>query len=166
MTDPQEIIRQLGLQPHPEGGYYRETYQATLRVRHPDLPAGVAAERAAGTAIYFLLPAPDFSAFHRVRSDETWHHYAGDPLELHLLPPTGGHECRILTANLDGGEPQITVPAGWWQAARLAAGGKWSLAGCTVAPGFDFADFELPPAADIIRAHPAHAALIRELTKR
>ncbi len=166
MAVPEDIIRRLDLQPHPEGGYYRETYRATMNVQHPALPAGQPTSRSAGTSIYFLLAAPDFSAFHRVTSDETWHWYAGDPLELHLIHPPGRYEQRLLTTDLARGEPQTTVLAGCWQAARVAAGGAWSLGGCTVAPGFDFADFELPPAATIIAEHPAHEPIIRALTKR
>ncbi len=99
-------------------------------------------------------------------SDETWHFYEGDPLELHLIHPDGDcYELRLLTADLDRGTPQTTVLAGSWQAARVAVDGQWSLGGCTVAPGFDFADFELPAAATIIAAHPAHETIIRALTR-
>lgn len=166
MASPEDIIRTLNLQPHPEGGYFRETHRSALVVPHPGVPAGRPAARSAGTSIYFLLAAPDFSAFHRVATDETWHAYDGDPLELHLIHPDGRHEQRLLTRDLTRGEPQTTVPAGCWQAARVAPGGGWTLGGCTVAPGFDFADFEMPPAAAIIREHPRRERLIRELTKR
>lgn len=160
------IVERLGLAPHPEGGFFREVYRAGLEIDHPALPAG-AARRAAATHIYFLLPADDFSAFHRViPSDEVWHLYAGSPLELHLIHADGGYERRVLTTDLAAGEPMAVVEAGCWQAARVAPGGAWSLGGCTVAPGFDFADFEMPAAAEILRDHPEHEAIVRELTRR
>jgi uncharacterized protein len=159
------IVERLGLAPHPEGGFFREIFRSGMAVAHPLAPAGEEAWRAAGTAIYFLLPAGDFSAFHRVRSDETWHFYGGDPLELHLIHPGGAHERRLLAGDLAVAEPATTVEAGCWQAARVAAGGAWSLVGCTVAPGFDFADFEMPPAADLLELFPQHAELIRQLAR-
>ena len=166
MATPEDIINKLNLQPHPEGGYFRETFRSALSVQHPGLPASQHAARSAGTSIYFLFSSPDFSAFHRVATDETWHVYDGDPLELHLIHSDGRYELRLLTADLTRGEPQTTVPAGCWQAARIAAGGAWALGGCTVAPGFDFADFEMPPAVVIVSEHPQHSALIYELTRR
>lgn len=159
------IVERLGLAPHPEGGFFRETFRSALAVAHPLVPAGEGAWRAAGTAIYFLLPAGDFSAFHRVRSDETWHFYAGDPLELQLIHPGGAHQRRLLAGDLAVAEPATTVEAGCWQAARVAAGGAWSLGGCTVAPGFDFADFEMPSAGDLLALFPQHADLIRQLSR-
>ncbi len=158
MTTAAEAIARLQLQPHPEGGYYRETYRSPLAVTHPETNT----VRAAVTAIYFLLEAPDFSAFHRVRSDETWHFYDGDPVELHLIDPAGQHELRELTRT----NPQTTVPANCWQAARLAANRGWLLAGCTVAPGFDFADFEMPSASELTQIFPQHARLITTLARR
>ena len=132
-----ELIERLGLQRHPEGGWYAETFRSELGVETAD-----GRSRAASTAIYFLLEAGDFSAWHRVRSDEVWHFYDGAPLELHLQE---GSEVRVVRLGRDiaGGEkPQAVVPAGVLQAARST--GDWTLVGCTVAPGFDFADFEMP----------------------
>ena len=161
------IVERLGLAPHPEGGFFREVYQAGLEVDHPAIPPGRPGRRSAATHIYFLLPAGDFSAFHRVvPSDEVWHLYAGDPLELHLIHADGRYERRLLTSDLAAGEPMAVVEAGCWQAARVAPGGGWSLGGCTVAPGFDFADFDMPAAAEILRHHPEHEAIVRELTRR
>jgi predicted cupin superfamily sugar epimerase len=163
----QEIIDRLGLAPHPEGGFYREIYRSRLTVAHPSVPDGVDPTRATATGIYFLLPADDFSAFHRVRwTDEIWHLYAGGPLELHVIDRDGGYEKRVLTADLACGEPTSTVEAGCWQAARVAPGEEWALGGCTVAPAFEFADFEMPAADEIVRQHPLHESIIRELTKR
>lgn len=150
-----EIIQRLQLQPHPEGGFYRETFRAPLTVTGSN-----GESRAASTAIYFLLPAGGFSAFHRVRSDEVWHHYAGDPLELHLIAPDGRYEFVLL-----GDEcPQYVVPAGVWQAA-IPARTRYVLCGCTVAPGFDFADFEMPARSVLEARFPQHSALFARLCR-
>ncbi len=126
------IIAALGLQRHPEGGWYAETFR--------DNPDG---GRGHSTAIYFLLEEGDVSAWHRVRdAAEAWHHYAGAPLDLTVCDEHGGRETHRLGPDLAAGErPQAIVPAGWWQTARSL--GAWTLCGCTVAPGFDFAAFEL-----------------------
>lgn len=162
----EDIARRFDLRPHPEGGFYRETWRASLGVHHPRVSTGHDARRCAGTAIYFLLPAGDFSAFHRVVcSDEMWHLYAGDALELHMIHLDGRHEMRLLTTDLQRGEPTSLVQAGCWQAARLAAGGNYAFGGCTVAPGFEFADFEMPEARRLIAQFPQHAELIDALTR-
>lgn len=167
MEDPvAAIVRRFDLQPHPEGGYFREVYRSAVTVDHPGIPVHEARERRGGTLIYFLLGRDDFSAFHRVRwTDEIWHLYAGGPIELHLLEPSGAHSTRVLASDLTSGEPTTVVPAGWWQAARLAPGCRWAFGGCTVAPGFDFADFEMPPRADLLAQHPQHAEIITALTR-
>ena len=109
----------------------------------------------------------DVSAFHRVRfSDEIWHLYAGGPLDLHLIDAGGRLVRRRLTSDVLEGEPTAVVPAGTWQSARLAAGARFALGGCSVAPGFEYEDFEMPPAAELIGRFPNHAAIIRELTRR
>jgi predicted cupin superfamily sugar epimerase len=158
-----DIIRLLALAPHPEGGFFRETFRADpLPFALPE--RGV---RSASTAIYFLLRRGDFSAFHRVRSDEVWHHYLGAPLELHLLELTR-HTLVTLGPRLERGErPQAVVPADVLQAARVApdSEGDFTLVGCTVAPGFDFADFEMPSRAELVAQFPAERALIESLTR-
>jgi predicted cupin superfamily sugar epimerase len=155
------VIATLGLQPHPEGGYYREIYRSPLILE--GLPHG--APRHAATGIYFLLPSGAFSAWHRVRSDEAWHHYQGDPVRLHLIRD-GHYECRLLGQDILAGQhPQIVVPAAAWQAAE-PLGTAYALCGCTVAPGFDFADFEMPPADELAALLPAHAEIARHLGKR
>ena len=156
-----DLIDALGLQPHPEGGYYREIFRSADSVQ----PADGRGARAALTTIYFLLPAGSVSRWHRVASDEAWHLYEGGPLELLQLDPSGGNLERHLLAPLgDGaGAPAHVVPAGCWQAARPL--GDYALAGCTVGPGFDFADFRLlaedaAAAAAMRKDWPTLAALI------
>ena len=162
-----KIVERFKLNPHPEGGFFREVYRSPVNIDHPSAAAGTNPRRAAGTHIYFLLTSGDFSAFHRVRaSDEIWHLYAGGPLELHTIDAAQHYEQHLLTNDLERGEPAYVVRANCWQATRPAAGASWVFCGCTVAPGFDFADFEMPPAQELIAALPAHERIIRELTKR
>ena len=139
MSDPpgeaEALIEKLGLKRHPEGGWYGETFRA------PAAPG----ERAASTAIYFLLRRGECSHWHRLHTaDEVWHHYAGAPLELRIAAPGDPPHARTLGPAIFAGQtPQIVVPAGAWQSARSL--GDWTLVGCTVAPAFEFADFELAP---------------------
>jgi predicted cupin superfamily sugar epimerase len=159
--DATTLIRELRLTRHPEGGYYRETFRAD------SLPFELPGRgpRSASTAVYFLLEGTDFSAFHRVRSDEIWHFYAGSPVELHTLELDRGYELLLLGSAIEGGErPQQVVRAGVYQAARLAAPG-FALCGCTVAPGFEFADFEMPRRAELAPLFPAFEALVETLTR-
>jgi uncharacterized protein len=156
-----DIVRRLEMQLHPEGGYFRESFRAPLILS--GLPHGV--QRNASTAIYFLLPAGSFSAFHRVRSDEVWHHYDGDPLALHIIDRDGAYVKILLGPNLRAGErPQAVVPADTWQAAE-PLGSSFSLCGCTVAPGFDYADFELAKRDEVAAQFPERAAIITRLTR-
>lgn len=155
-------VRHLRLQPHPEGGFFGETYRSALEIT----PEGYPGRRPASTAIYFLITAAAFSAFHRLRSDEGWHFYTGSPLRLHLIHPDGSLETRLLGADpAQGQQFQTVVPAGVWFAAEVPAPDGYCLAGCTVAPGFDFADFELAERAALSAAYPQHAELIRMLTR-
>ncbi len=163
---PSSIITQLRLIPHPEGGHYRETFASQLRVRHPGIYDETRVERPAMTQIYFLLEEDDFSAFHRVRSDETWHLYAGGPLEIHIIDQQGQYSCRSLGMDFsEGQEPQLTIPANSCQAARLEPGAGYALCGCTVSPGFDFADFVLPGRHELELMFPDQKAIIAELTR-
>jgi predicted cupin superfamily sugar epimerase len=137
-TRAAELIATLGLAPHPEGGYFREIWRAGLGVE----PGDRRGARSALTTIYFLLSAGAVSRWHRVRSDEVWHHYEGAPLELVLVRKEGQQLARVRLGPLsDGQAPVHCVPADTWQAARSL--GAYTLVGCTVGPGFDFADFEL-----------------------
>jgi uncharacterized protein len=152
-----EVIAALGLEAHPEGGHYVEVFRAGLEVTSEAHP-GV---RKASTAIYFLLTSAEFSAFHRVRSDEAWHHYAGDPLELVLLDGEGASRQRLGSALASGERPLALVRAGVWQAARPLPGPHgYVLCGCTVAPGFEFEDFEMPSRAELLARLPQHSELI------
>ena len=143
------LIEQLQLSPHPEGGHFRETYRASQTVPTPRGP------RPASTAILFLLQAGERSHWHRLESDEAWHFHAGGGLLVHELSPSGAALTTRLGMDLSCGEhTQHVVPAGHWFAAEPTSGGAWSLVSCTVAPGFDFTDFELA-APDQLAAHGA-----------
>ncbi len=146
VLDSQAVIARLGLAPHPEGGFYREIFRDSQQVRLAD-----GRVRAASTSIYFLLPAGSFSAFHRVRAAEVWHLYQGGPLRLHVLG-----QGSVL---LDADHPQAVVPASAWQAA--APESEAALCGCTVAPGFEFEDFEMGRREELLRQFPAEAEAIR-----
>lgn len=155
---PEAWIAALHLQPHPEGGHYRETYRAALEIEHRS------ARRSASTAIYYLLRHGERSRLHRIASDELWHFYAGTGLHVHVLDDRG-HRLLHLGLDLDAGQaPQHCVPAGAWFGAEVDRPGGWALVGCTVAPGFDFADLEFADRDALTRAHPAHADLIARLT--
>jgi len=168
-NDAQYWITRLNLAPHPEGGYYRQTYRADLSLGRQALPSEFSGARPASTAIYFLLEGENFSAFHRLRSDEMWHFYAGGTLLVHVLEPMalGGRHSEIrLGSNPAAGEVfQAVVKAGCWFASRAMHPLSFALVGCTVAPGFDFADFELAKRAELVRLYPQHRELIEQLTR-
>lgn len=167
MTTARQIIERLGLTPLTiEGGYFRETYRAPLTISANAIPAAYAGDRNASTCIYYLLTPETFSAIHRVKSDEIFHFYAGDAVEMLQLWPNG--EAKVITIHNDlaaGHEPQHVVPAGVWQGCRLIPGGSWALMGCTVAPGFDYVDFELADRDALSAQHPEHSDLIAALSK-
>ena len=155
MRSSAELITQLRLRPHPEGGHFRETYRASELV---ETPRG---QRAASTAILFLLRAGERSCWHRIHSDEVWHFHGGGVLLIHQLSPSGEAQTTRLGMAVPAGEqPQHVVPAGDWFAAEPAAGSPWCLVSCTVAPGFDFADFELARAEQLSPHHDALSRLI------
>ncbi|NMO16373.1 cupin domain-containing protein [Pyxidicoccus fallax] len=153
-----ELVRGLGLVPHPEGGFYREMYRASLTVETPRGP------RSAGTAIYYLLPRGSFAAWHRVTSDEVWHFYDGHPLELLLVGADGRLERVVMGRDVTKGErPQVVVHAGVLQAA--VPQGEYTLVGCTVSPGFDFSDWEMPSAESLAAMYPELSEVMRQLAK-
>ncbi|HEY3989674.1 MAG TPA: cupin domain-containing protein [Acidobacteriaceae bacterium] len=165
MDEAQHWIDRLHLQPHPEGGYYRETYRAPLILPHSALP-GYAGDRAASTAIYFLLAGHQFSALHRLRSDEVWHFYAGSSLIVHVITREGEYQQILLGSNAASNEAfQAVVPAGCWFGSSLRQPNTWALAGCTVAPGFDYADFEMAKRDELIAQYPQHRSIIERLTR-
>jgi len=167
MLTAEQIIERLKLVPLTiEGGYFRETYRSNLSVSAGALPNDYGGDRNVSTSIYFLLTPDTFSAIHVIKSDEVFHFYAGDPVEMLQFLPDGSARIVIISNDMGAGhEPQLTVPAGVWQGCRLVAGGKWALMGCTVAPGFDYADFALANRAELIASHPEHTAMITALTK-
>lgn len=159
-------IDQLGLIPHPEGGYYRETYRSSLTIAREALPLQFTGPRLVSTAIYFLLDGENFSAFHRLRSDELWHFYAGGSLLVHVIEENGRHSEISIGSNPEAGESlQAVVKAGSWFASSVRDRSSFALAGCTVAPGFDFEDFELGRRSDLIGLYPQHRRLIERLTR-
>jgi predicted cupin superfamily sugar epimerase len=159
-----EWIDRLGLLPHPEGGFYRETYRAAEGIACEALPERFSGDRAFSTAIYFLLTREDFSALHRIRQDEVWHHYDGDTLTIHVIDGAAGYAPMRLGKEAPA-MPQAVVLAGALFGASVEPPGEYALVGCTVAPGFDFADFELPSRADLLRDHTSHAEVIGRLTR-
>lgn len=157
LPDVEALIRGLGLQPHPEGGHYRETHRAASRP----------GERAASTLIYFLLPAGAVSRLHRIDADESWHLYLGGPLEIHELDADAPGQSRTtrLGTRFDLDErPQHVVPAGRWFGASPAPGVPYALVGCVVAPAFEFSRFELAERAALLAQFPAASRLIERLT--
>jgi predicted cupin superfamily sugar epimerase len=166
----QELIKLLDLHPlEGEGGLYAETYRSTEHIPQSALPARYAGGgRAYGTAIYYLLNnAPDsFSALHRLKTDEIYHFYLGDPIELLLLFPDGMPRVVQMGQDLRAGQyVQFVVPAGTWQGSRLLPGGTWALLGTSMAPGFDFADFEAGERAKLSDAYPSQRLRIIGLTR-
>ncbi|MCA8221083.1 cupin domain-containing protein [Burkholderia sp. BC1] len=159
-----DLIRQFDLQPHPEGGYFRETYRAADTIVRPSDDA----RRAASTAIYYLLCDGAYSSWHRIRSDEVWHFYAGDPLEVWVLDERDGLTIHRLGNPLvhPGTVFQAVVPAGRWFGARCVSPEQVAFVGCTVAPGFEFAEFELADAEALAEAFPEYAEHVAQLAPR
>jgi predicted cupin superfamily sugar epimerase len=157
-------IRALDMARHPEGGWFAESYRAAGTIPAGALPEQFTGPRSFCTAIHFLLEQGDFSGLHRLQSDEMWHFYTGDPLAVHVIAPDGGYRRILLGNSPERGECfQAVVPAGCWFGAEPS--GSYTLVGCTVAPGFDFADFEMAGRAGLTACHPQHAALIARLTR-
>ncbi len=164
ITVPQ-LIDQLALQPHPEGGYFKETYRSDGAIEG-NIASAFPAGRQYSTGIYFLLSGTDFSAFHRIQSDELWHFYEGGPLHIFVLNEQAGLEVITLGRDIAKGEVfQAVVKAGQWFASAPVQQDSFSLVGCTVAPGFDFRDFDMARRQDLVTAFPQHRALIERLTR-
>lgn len=150
-----DVVRRLGMERHPEGGFFNESYRAAAG------PDG----KSFSTAIYFLLAAGDVSRLHRLKSDEVWHFYDGGPLTVAVINPKGKVESVVLGRDHAAGERlQYVVPAGCWFGAFTCEGTAYSLVGCTVAPGFDFADFEMGVRSDLLEKFPSAKELVLKLT--
>ena len=156
-----DLIEQLELVRHPEGGWYRETYRSTEMILAENLPERFRGDRSFCTSIYFLLGKNDISALHRIKSDEIWHFYAGTTLTVHLITALGEYRAIKLGTDLASGETyQAVVSAGCWFGAEVTGEGDYSLVGCTVAPGFDFADFEMGKMESLLKQFPEHTETI------
>ena len=161
-----QLVEKFALSPHPEGGYFKETYRSPETIPKTFLPKRFSGERNYSTSIYFLLEAGNFSAFHKIKSDEGWHFYAGGTLMIHVIHLNGRLETVKLGSNIMNGEQvQAFVPAECWFASEPAPGTEYSFVGCTVAPGFDFGDFELAEVALLLKQYPQHGPLISRLCK-
>ena len=164
--DAKYWIEKLRLEAHPEGGYFRQTYRSEVSIGREALPAGFAGARAVSTAIYFLLEGENFSAFHRLLSDEVWHFYGGDPLIVHVIEPEGKYSSILLGRDPEAGQVlQGVVRAGCWFASHVADWKSFAVVGCTVAPGFDFEDFKMGKREELVARYPQHRDLIRRLTR-
>jgi predicted cupin superfamily sugar epimerase len=158
-------INKLSLKSHPEGGYYRETYRSTEKIQVCGLPLRFTSPRSFSTAIYFLLRSHDRSLFHRIKSDELWHFHCGGPLDIFVLKKNELCVLR-LGSNPELGEAlQVVVQANCWFGAKAVEPNTYSLASCTVAPGFDFHDFEIAERQKLLEEFPDHSQIIAELTK-
>lgn len=161
-----ELVDKLDLQPHPEGGFYKETYRSDGVIQKEELANVFSGPRNYCTGIYFLLTEGNFSAFHKINQDEMWHFYEGDPLRVHMIDVNGTYSYQDIGLDLDIGQlPQFTVPAGVWFSSEVSDDGNYSLVGCTVSPGFDFDDFELPSRSKMIELFPDHNEIITRLTR-
>lgn len=161
MKTPDYWIKFLDLEPHPEGGYFKETYRSVENVINRN-----GQQRSASTGIYFLITSENFSAFHKIESDEMWHHYEGDALFVYVIHSDGNLEIIRIGKNAEKGEKlQAVVPAGSWFASRVNTPNSYALVGCTVSPGFDFQDFVLAKREELINEFSQHKNIITELTR-
>lgn len=157
-----DIVSKFEMQPHPEGGYFLETYRSDIAIK----PESFEGERSCSTGIYFLIEKDNFSAFHRIKSDEMWHFYAGNPLEVVEITPDGELKTTTIGNDILNGEvPQYVVKKDRWFASYCKDNEGFSFVGCTVSPGFDFSDFELASRDELINSYPRHAEVIKKLTR-
>jgi hypothetical protein len=159
-------INKLEFIKHPEGGYYKEVYRSNEFVHKKNLPDRYSSFRSFSTSIYFLLESNEFSAFHRLKSDEIWHFYEGAAISIVMIFPNGEFKIILMGHETDAKEVyQAVIPKGCWFAAHVNGKDSFSLVGCTVAPGFDFEDFELGKRDDLLKLFPQHRDLIARFTK-
>lgn len=165
MIQIKELVAKFNLEPHPEGGYFKETYRSNGTIRNEDLHSAIIGNRNYCTGIYFLLTSGNFSAFHKINQDEMWHFYLGTTLKLHMISPEGKYSFVLIGNDILNNEvPQFTVPAHHWFAAEVVSKASFAFTGCTVAPGFDFRDFVLPKRDELISLFPEHKEIITQLT--
>jgi predicted cupin superfamily sugar epimerase len=161
-----QIVEKMSLLPHPEGGYYKEVYRSKGLISAEEVKPEFNGARNFCTSIYFLLTADNFSAFHCIKQDEVWHFYKGSPLTVHVIDLKGEYTAHQVGMDLtEGFEPQLVVPAGCWFASSVETPNAFAFVGCTVAPGFDFQDFELAEYESLSHTYPEHAEIIRKLTR-
>ncbi|RFZ84095.1 cupin domain-containing protein [Mucilaginibacter terrenus] len=153
-------IEHLNMQPHPEGGFYKEVFRSHQQVTR----AGSTEVRQACTSIYYLLEGADFSGFHRIQSDEVWYFHKGVPLVVHVLTEDGRHLPMELS-DLPSGNLSLVVPAGLWFAAEIPSKTAYTLVSCAVAPGFEFSEFEMADKATMLATYPNHGALLNQLCR-
>lgn len=166
MHKAENIIKALNLAPHPEGGYFRETYRSKGEIKQENLGLNFKGNRNYSTCIYFLLISDGFSAFHKIKQDEIWHFYDGSPIMLHLITKDENYSEIIIGRDLNQGQvPQFVVASGTWFAAKVINKKDYSLLGCTVAPGFNFLDFELAKRNDLIAQYPQYKSIITTFTR-
>lgn len=164
-SEAEYLIKKLNLTEHPEGGYFKEIYRAKGIIAKSSLPSRYDGERNISTSIYFLLEGENISKFHRLKSDELWHHYSGSTIIIHIIDEAGDYSQIRLGKDLEKNEIfQVVIPAGVWFAANIDENNSYSLIGCTVAPGFDFKDFELGNRDKLMNIYPQHKSTIEELT--
>lgn len=166
MTRANLLIKKLQLKPHPEGGYFKETYRCNIIISQSTLPDEYKSDRNVSTAIYFLLESDHFSAFHKINQDEIWHFYEGSSIAIHQIAPNGDYSKIIIGNKIENGEiPQYVVPSGYWFAANVVNPNDYSLVGCTVAPGFDFEDFLMPNRDELTTLFPQHSKIITKYSR-
>jgi len=166
MKNTEYWVDRLGLETHPEGGFFKEVYRSDETISHTALPKRFSGERVFSTSIFYLLNKNDISLFHRIKQDEIWHFYEGASLTIHCISPDGVYSALVLGRDIECGESfQVVVKRGCHFAAEINNKESFSLAGCTVAPGFDFEDFELPSRMELIGAFPQHEKIINSFTK-
>lgn len=159
MSDIQRLVDQLQLQPHIEGGFYRETYRSKESINNAQ-----GQERHLSTLIYFLLPSGRYSKFHKIASDEIWLYQQGAPVAIHLLLEDGTHKIEVLGQEINNGQQlQVIIPAGTLFGAEVVGENTFALSACMVSPGFDFADFQLLEKDELIEMFPQHASIIKHI---
>lgn len=166
MKNAEYYIKTLGLEKHPEGGWFKEVYRSAEEIRGEHLPERFSGSRHHSTSIYFLLTSDTFSALHRIKSDELWHFYEGSPVTIYMIDSAGNYSEIALGRNIENGEVlQFVIPHGVWFGAKVNISDSFSLVGCTVAPGFHFDDFELAERDELLKLFPKYKGIIERFTR-